>query len=78
MKAKVQTRIDIDALRDIAGNKALACGQVYHRDGMAETLWILQERIVAQGCGIQAFEIFGNRCDLHWLGFFDGIFDGTD
>jgi hypothetical protein len=64
MKAKVQTRIDIDVSRDIAGDKALACGQVYHRDGMAEIIWILQDHIVAQGCGTQAFEIFGDCSDL--------------
>jgi hypothetical protein len=64
MKAKVQTRIDIDALRDIAGDRVLACGQVYHRDEMAEIIWILQKRIVAQGYGTQAFQIFGDCSDL--------------
>jgi uncharacterized Zn finger protein len=64
MKAKVQTRIDIDALRDIAGDKAFARGQVYHRDGMVEILSISQERIVAQGYRNQALEIFGDCGDL--------------
>ena len=69
MKAKVQTRIDIDALRDIAGDRALARSHVYHREGMAEILWILQKRIVAQGDGNQAFEFFGDCDDLQYPGF---------
>lgn len=55
MKAKAQPRFDVDALRDLAGDKVFVRGKAYHRDGQVEILSIEQERVVAQVAGTEDY-----------------------
>jgi len=51
MKAKDRPRFDIDAVRDLAGDKVFARGAAYHRDGQVAILSIERERVLAQVAG---------------------------
>jgi uncharacterized Zn finger protein len=48
MKSENLLRFDIDALRELAGEKAFARGEAYHRDGQAAILSIERNRVLAQ------------------------------
>jgi uncharacterized Zn finger protein len=48
MTAKDQPRFDIETLRDLAGEKAFARGEAYHREGQVVILSIEPERVLAQ------------------------------
>ena len=66
MRAKVRNRFDVDALRDLAGDKVFVRGQAYHRDGQVEILAIEQERILAQVAGTEDYttELAGRGEDI--------------
>ena len=66
MKAKVENRFDVDALRDLAGDKVFVRGQAYHRDGQVEILAIEPERILAQVAGTEDYrtELTGRGQDI--------------
>src|SRR6266478_8411751 len=51
MKAQDRPRFDIDAVRDLAGDKVFARGEAYHRDGQVAILSIERERVLAQVAG---------------------------
>ena len=57
MRANAWNRFDLDALRDLAGDKVFVRGQAYHRDGQVEILAIEPERILAQVAGFTTHEI---------------------
>jgi tetratricopeptide (TPR) repeat protein len=54
-KAKVRPRFDIDALRDLAGDKSFARGEAYYREGQVIILSIDRARIVAQVAGTEDY-----------------------
>jgi hypothetical protein len=53
MKANNRPRFDIDALRELAGDKVFARGEAYHRDGQVELLAIEPARVLAQVTGTE-------------------------
>ncbi len=55
MKAKNRPRFDIDALRDLAGEKSFARGEAYHREGQVVILSIEPERVLAQVAGTEDY-----------------------
>ena len=55
MKTKDRPRFDIDALRDLAGEKTFARGEAYHCDGQVVILSIDQERVLAQVAGTEDY-----------------------
>lgn len=66
MKAKSQTRFDIDALREIAGATIFARGESYHRTGQVQILAINLNRVLAQVAGTEDYrtELFGDGEDI--------------
>jgi uncharacterized Zn finger protein len=55
MKAEHRPRFDIDVLRELAGKKAFARGEAYHRDGQVEILSIKPGRVLAQVAGTEDY-----------------------
>jgi len=55
MKAKGQPRFDIDALRELAGQRSFARGQSYHHDGNVQILAIESARVVARVSGTEDY-----------------------
>jgi len=51
MKPADRPRFDIDAVRDLAGEKVFARGEAYHRGGQVAVLSIEPERVLAQVAG---------------------------
>lgn len=66
MRTRPGTRFDIDALREIAGDKVFARGQAYHRDGQVEILSIEPARVLAQVAGSEDYrtELTGRGGDI--------------
>jgi uncharacterized Zn finger protein len=66
MRALRRTRFDVDALRDLAGEKVFERGQAYHRDGQVEILVVEPRRIVAQVAGTEDYrtELSGRDEDI--------------
>jgi uncharacterized Zn finger protein len=66
MKAKDQSRFNIDALRDLAGDKVFARGETYHRDGQVQILTIEPKRVLAQVAGSEDYrtELAGRGTDI--------------
>jgi len=54
---KESPRFDIDALRDIAGEKVFARGKAYYQDGQAEILSLEPGRVKAQVAGTQDYRV---------------------
>jgi len=48
-------RFDVDALRELAGEKVFARGQAYHRDGQVEILAIEPARVLAKVAGTEDY-----------------------
>jgi len=55
MRAKDQTRFDIDALQGLAGEKAFARGEVYYQDGRVHILALEPSRVLAQVAGTEDY-----------------------
>jgi uncharacterized Zn finger protein len=55
MRARHRLRFDIDVLRELAGAKAFARGEAYHRDGQVEILSIKPGRVLAQVAGTEDY-----------------------
>jgi hypothetical protein len=55
MKAKKRPRFDVEALRELAGDKVFARGEDYHRDGQVVILSIRADRVVAQVAGTEDY-----------------------
>jgi tetratricopeptide (TPR) repeat protein len=55
MKSRGQPRFDLDALRKLAGEKAFARGQVYHRDGHVRILALEAARVLARVEGTEDY-----------------------
>lgn len=55
MKAKGNSRFDMDVLRDLAGDKVFARGEAYHRDGHVLLVSIEPDRVVAQVAGTEDY-----------------------
>ncbi len=55
MKAKERPRFDVEALRDLAGEKVYARGEAYFRGGQVEILFMEPARIVAQVTGTEDY-----------------------
>jgi uncharacterized Zn finger protein len=55
MNTKTQPRFDVDALRNLAGEKVFARGKEYHRGGQVEILFIEPRRVVAQVAGTEDY-----------------------
>ncbi len=55
MKTRNLSRFDVDALRDLAGEKVFARGEAYCRGGHVEILAIESERVVAQVSGTEDY-----------------------
>jgi uncharacterized Zn finger protein len=55
MKAKGNSRFDIDALRDLSGEKVFARGEAYHRGGQVAILRIEPDRVLAQVAGTEDY-----------------------
>jgi len=55
MKAKTSARFDIDALRELAGEKVFARGVAYHDDGQVVILAIERDRVLAQVAGSEDY-----------------------
>jgi hypothetical protein len=66
MKTRHGTRFDVEALRELAGEKVFARGQAYHRDGEVEILVIEPDRILAQVAGSEDYrtELTGRGEDI--------------
>jgi tetratricopeptide (TPR) repeat protein len=66
MKAKDQSRFNIDALRDLAGDKVFARGETYHRDGQVQILTVEPKRVLAQVAGSEDYrtELAGRGTDI--------------
>jgi uncharacterized Zn finger protein len=54
MTAKRKTRFNIDALRELAGDKGFARGEAYHRDGQVQILAIDSDCGLAKGYSLIA------------------------
>lgn len=48
-------RFDIDALRELAGDKVFARGQAYHRDGHVELLAVDADRVLSRVAGTELY-----------------------
>ena len=57
MKAKDRSRFDIDALRDLAGDKAYARGESYFRDGHVQILALEPARVLAHVAGTEDYRV---------------------
>jgi uncharacterized Zn finger protein len=55
MKAKGRPRFDTDTLRDLAGEKAFARGEAYHRSGLVEILSVEPGRVLARVAGTEDY-----------------------
>ncbi|MGH6934081.1 MAG: SWIM zinc finger family protein [Dongiaceae bacterium] len=55
MKVKNRPRFDIEALREIAGEKVFARGEAYHRDGLVQILSLEPGRVLAQVSGTEDY-----------------------
>lgn len=55
MKARRGTRFDVEALRELVGDKVFARGQAYHRDGQVEILAVEPGRILARVAGTEDY-----------------------
>jgi len=55
MKAKARPRFDIDALRDLAGDKVFARGEAYCRGGQVQILVLEPGRVLAQVAGTEDY-----------------------
>ena len=55
MKADDRPRFDVDALRALAGAKAFARGEEYHRDGLVQMLALTPGRVLAQVAGSEDY-----------------------
>jgi uncharacterized Zn finger protein len=55
MKADGQARFDVDMLRDLAGAKVFARGEVYFEDGQVEILILEPKRVLAQVVGTENY-----------------------
>ena len=55
MKTRNLSRFDVDALRDLVGEKVFARGEAYFRSGQVEILAIESERVVAQVSGTEDY-----------------------
>lgn len=55
MKTHGESRFDIDALRDLAGQASFTRGQSYHRDGNVQLLAIEPARVVARVAGTEDY-----------------------
>lgn len=55
MKTSPAARFDINALKDIAGNKVFARGLAYQSDGQVEILAIDSQRVLAQVAGTDVY-----------------------
>jgi hypothetical protein len=55
MKAKDRPRFDVEALRDLAGEKVFARGEAYYRGGQVEILAMEPARVVAQVVGTEDY-----------------------
>jgi uncharacterized Zn finger protein len=66
MRARRGTRFDLDALRELAGDKVFVRGQAYHRDGQVEILAIEPGRVLAQVAGTEDYrtEVTGRGEDI--------------
>jgi uncharacterized Zn finger protein len=66
MKAKIRPRFDIDALREIAGEKVFTRGEAYHHDGQVQILAFKPDRVLAQVAGTEDYrtELTGNGRDV--------------
>lgn len=66
MKPRDRPRFDIEALRELAGEKTFARGEVYHRDGQVAILSIEPERVLAQVDGTEDYrtELTGRGKDI--------------
>jgi len=75
MKAKDRPRFDVEALRDLAGEKVFARGEAYYRDGQVEILAMEPARVVAQVSGTEDYRTvltgrgkrIGGECSLRSL-----------
>ena len=67
MKTKGNSRFDIGALRDLAGEKTFARGETYHRDGQVAILSIEPKRVLAKVAGTEDYriELTGRGKDIH-------------
>lgn len=54
-KVGAKVRFDVDALRDLAGDKVFARGQAYHRQGAVQILAFEQKRVLAQVAGTEDY-----------------------
>jgi hypothetical protein len=61
-----QPRFDIDGLRELAGEKAFARGEVYHAEGQVTLLSIEPERVLARVVGTETYrtELTGTGADI--------------
>ena len=55
MKAKDRPRFDVNALRDLAGNKVFARGEAYHGEGQVQILSLEPARVLAQVAGTEDY-----------------------
>lgn len=66
MTAQCAPRFNVDALRDLAGDKVFARGQAYHRDGQVAIRTIEPRRILAHVAGTEDYrtEVIGRGEDI--------------
>jgi uncharacterized Zn finger protein len=57
-----RSRFDLDALRDLAGDKVFVRGQAYHRDGQVEILAIEPGWVLAQVAGTEDYRTKVTGC----------------
>jgi uncharacterized Zn finger protein len=55
MKANSKLRFSIDVLREIAGEKVFARGEICHRDGQVQILAVRSDRVLAQVAGTEDY-----------------------
>lgn len=51
--AGTRNRFDVDALRELAGDKVFSRGQAYHRQGVVQILAFEQKHVLAQVAGAE-------------------------
>lgn len=49
-------RFDVDALRDLVGNKVYSRGEAYWRDGLVQLLTVGSKRVLAQVAGTEDYQ----------------------
>lgn len=59
MKHKDRPRFDVDALRNLAGDKVFARREAYYRDGQVVLLSINPVRVLAQVAGTEDYRTTG-------------------